>query len=241
MSIALTPIKKELLDLFFNTKTSAKVLRRKGLSPGSYQFYDIVRETRPIDFPVDQTEFALKIHEVKPDASLSPYYINLRNLPEELLDRIADVLAELRLKVRPDFCTGIPKTAVTMAQKYASVSKIPFVDLFEKTGTDTDRKIEVKSDAPAGGGRNIIIIDDVVSQARSKFEAIAAAQKAGYNVVGILVLVDREQGGAREMKRKGYTVYSVFKISSIMRYYLQSGKIKKDQYNKVVSYLKAGS
>lgn len=227
----------ELLDLFFATKTSAKVLRRDTNPDGTYKFYDTIRATRPIDFPVNKSEFALKIHEVKPDVPLSPVYVNLRNLPEELLDKIALVLSQVTLAEKPDLCTGIPKTAVVMAQKYSQVSGVPFIDLFDKLGTDTARKIEVKPDVANGDGKSLIIIDDVVSQARSKFEAIAAAEKAGYKVLGILVLVDREQGGAKQVEEKGYQVHSVFKISEIMQYYLNEGKINQDQYNQVISYV----
>lgn len=235
----LTQKQKKLLDLFFETKTSAKVLRRETLADGSYKFYDIIRNTRPVDFPITDSEFALKIHEVKPDAPLSSFYVNLRNLPEELLDKIAQVLAEVSLDQIPDLCTGIPKTAVVMAQKYSSISGIPFLDLFDKTGSGTDRRIEVKTDVSRGDGKTLIIIDDVVSQARSKFEAVKAAKGAGYTVAGILILVDRQQGGTEDLEKAGYKVYSAFKVTDIMNYYLESGKITKEQYNKVVEYIYA--
>lgn len=227
---------KKLLDLFFETKTSAKVLRREKLQDEKYRFYDIIRDTRPIDFPLNDSEFAIKIHEVNPNAPLSPYYINLRNLPEELLNIIAELLADVDIHDRADIVTGIPKTAIDMARKYCQITKIPFVDIFEKTGTDVNRKIQVKGDTPPGNGKKLVIVDDVVSQGRSKFEAIKAAEDAGYDACAILVLIDREQGGTKEMENSGYAVYSVFKISQIMNYYLGTGKITQEQYDNFLNY-----
>lgn len=235
----LSTSQKELLDLFFETKTQAKVLRRQTLEDGSFKFYDTIRDTRPIDFAINDEEFAIKIHEIKPNAPLTPIYVNLRNLPEELLDKVAKVLSEVKLDQTPDLCTGIPKTAVTMAQKYSKESNIPFIDLFDKVGSDTNRKILAKPDSAKGEGKSIIIIDDVVSQARSKIEAIAAAEEAGYKVLGVLILVDREQGGAKQLEEKGYKVNSAFRISEIMEYYLQTGKVTQKQYNDVIAYLQS--
>lgn len=233
----MTETQKKLLDLFFETKTSAKVLRRQTQPDGSYKFYDTIRDTRPIDFPVNDEEFAIKIHEIKPDAPLTPVYVNLRNLPENVLEMVSEVLKEIQLDEIPNLCTGIPKTAVVMAQKYSQKSGIAFIDLFNKTGSDTNRKIVVKDEAPKGEGKTLVIIDDVVSQARSKFEAIDAAENAGYKVLGIIVLVDREQGGAKQVEEKGYKVYSAFKLSEIMNYYLDKGSISNDQYQETLDYL----
>ncbi len=233
----LTNLQQELLDLLFETKTQAKVLRRKVKEDGSFEFYDLVRDTRPIDFPVNEEEFAIKIHQVQPDTPLSPIYVNLRNLPENVLGSIGKVMSEIEFEDQPDVCTGIPKTAIAMAEKFAGLTGIPFVDIYEKMGTDTNRTIETKEGAPKGEGKKLVIIDDVVSQAKSKYEAIKVAEDLGYKVVGILVLVDREQGGAKELGERGYKVYAPLTLTKVISYYLENGKITKEQYDQVLEYL----
>lgn len=232
----LSKSKEELADLLFNTKIQAKVLRRRTLEGGKYEFYDTVRDTSPIDFPINNEEFAIKIHEQIPDAPLSPIYVNLRNLPEELIDKIAQVLAEVPRNETPDVITGIPKTAVAMAQKFSEKTGIPYVDIFEKVGTDTNRKIQTLQDAPKGEGKTLLVIDDVISQGNSKFEAIKAAQDLGYKV-SVLVLVDREQGGSKELERRGVPTYAALKLSDILEYYVERGKITKDQQRDVLNYI----
>jgi len=39
--------------------------------------------------------FKLKLHEKNPDAPLSPIYIDLRNLPDEIYQTIAELMAEI--------------------------------------------------------------------------------------------------------------------------------------------------
>lgn len=232
----LTKPQQELADLLFNTKTQAKVLRRKTLENGKFEFYDTVRDTSPIDFPINDEEFAIKIHEQIPDAPLSPIYVNLRNLPAHLIERIAKVLAEVSMNEKPDLVTGIPKTAVEMARRYSLVTGIPYMDIFEKVGTDTKRKIQTLQDASKGEGKTLLVIDDVISQGNSKFEAIKAAQDLGYKV-SVLVLVDREQGGSEELEKRGVPTYAALRLPDVLDYYLEKDRISKNQQQKVLEYI----
>lgn len=230
-------LQKELVDSFLTTRTKAKVLRRKVRPEGGYEFYEFVRETSPIDFPINDEEFAIKVHEKNPNAPLSPIYVNMRNLPEELIQKIAKVLSEVQLEKKPNFCTGIPNTAVLFAKAYSRVSGIPFVDIYEKSGTNTSRKLIAKENAPSGKGKSILIIDDVISQGNSKFEALEVVEELGYKVSGVFVLIDRSQGGSRKLEKMKYKLYSVFTLPKILDYYLSENKISKDKYSKIISYL----
>lgn len=232
----MTENQKKLADLFLDTKTHAKVVRRKKEGDGSFSLYDTTRDTSPIDFPVNDEEFAIKAHEKDITAPLSPIYVNLRNLPDEMIDLIGRVLAEVVVDKKFAVCTGIPKTALAMAQAFAAHSGVEFIDIFDKVGTDTKREIKAKPDAAAGQGKHLVIIDDVISQGGSKVEAIKAAEDLGYQV-SILVLINREQGGSKQLEEQGYKVYSAFYISELLSYFLQKEKITDKQYRAVKNYL----
>ncbi len=227
---------KKLADLFIATKTKAKVLRRKKEKDGFY-FYEHIRETSPIDFPKNAEEFALKLHEKQPHAPLSPIYVNLRNLPNNLLSKICKTLSLIPLDEEIDFCTGIPNTAVRFAKLYSKITKIPFLDIYEKSGTNTNRKMVAKANAPKGNGEKILIIDDVISQGFSKFEAIKVAKDLGFRVSGIMVLIDRSQGGSAILKAKGFRFYSAFSLLSLVSYYAEKKAINKQRFNKIKDYL----
>jgi len=83
------------------------------------------------------------------------------------------------------------------------------------------------------------LIDDLVTQANTKLEAIKAAERLGYVVTDILVLVDREQGGAEQLAKSGYKLLAVFKLSQLLKYYLRTGKIDQVRFNQITSYLGA--
>ena len=49
-------------------------------------------------------------------------------------------------------------------------------------------------------GANVVIVDDVCTTGGSTLQAIEATRAAGMKVVGVLALVDREQGGAATIR-----------------------------------------
>lgn len=232
----LTKSQEELADLLLNTKIEAKVIRRKQKKDGSFYLEEGSRPTSPIDFAQDSGEFALKIHEAKIEASLSPVYVNLRNLPKEVLEKIAQVLAEVKLDTPQDFCTGVPKAALVIAQKFSQISQVPFLDVFEKIGQNTDRKIVIKEGIKPEPDTKLLVIDDVVAHGKSKLEALEAAKTAGF-YVNMLVLIDREQGGVNQVEKEGCKVYAAMKLTDILEYYLEKNMITKGQYQKSIEYL----
>ncbi|MFQ5736190.1 MAG: orotate phosphoribosyltransferase [Thermodesulfobacteriota bacterium] len=66
-------------------------------------------------------------------------------------------------------------------------------------------------------GANVVIIEDVLTTGNSAIQAVKRAREAGYNVVGVLALVDREEGGADNLlKECNCKVKSVFTKSDLM-------------------------
>lgn len=232
----LTKSQEELADLLLNSKIEAKVIRRKQKPDGTYYLEESSRSTSPIDFSKNLGEFALKIHEVKIDSPLSPIYVNLRNLPEEVLDKIGQVLAEVPLETPQDFCTGVPKAALVIAQKFAEKSGIPLLDVFEKIGQNTDRKIIIKTGIKPNPDTKLLVVDDVIAHGKTKLEALESAKAVGF-YVNMIVLIDREQGGMEQIEAEGCKVYAAMKLTDILDYYMEREMITKEQYQKSIAYL----
>ncbi|MBI2020786.1 hypothetical protein HYS94_05255 [Candidatus Daviesbacteria bacterium] len=237
----LTEPQKKLADLLWNTKIKAKVRRRKQLSDGSFVFYLVVRNTRPIDFRIDPGEFVFKHHEKNPAAPLSPMYINLRNLPQKLVDAIAKILASIKIEPTPAVLSGIPKAALPIAEAYSKITKIPQVEIFDKEDGEAKRSVIQNKNAPKGEGKKLLIIDDLITKGNSKIEAFKIAEKLGYKVIALLVLFDRQEGGVEELEKLGYKVYSAMQLKPTLKYYLDSGKINKNQYEQTMEYLSLSS
>jgi orotate phosphoribosyltransferase len=232
----LTSSQQQLADLLLNTKIEAKVIKRLKKDDGTYYLEESKRPTSPIDFAQSEEEFALKVHEVNINAPLSPVYVNLRNLPENVLQKIGEVLSEVKLDSPQDYCTGVPKAALVIAEKFSEVSKTPFLDVFDKVGANTERKIVIKEGMSPTPDTKLLVIDDVIAHGKSKLEALEAAKTVGF-YVNMLVLIDREQGGVQQVEKEGCRVYAAMKLTDILEYYFEKEMITKKQYENSIAYL----
>jgi orotate phosphoribosyltransferase len=78
-------------------------------------------------------------------------------------------------------------------------------------------------------GADVVIVDDVCTTGGSTINAIEATQAAGMNVIGVLCLVDREQGGRAniEAAAAGAPFHAVFTASDVRRAHLKINGIRK--------------
>jgi orotate phosphoribosyltransferase len=63
--------------------------------------------------------------------------------------------------------------------------------------------------------KNVVIVDDVCTTGKSTFEAIAAAEGEGMKVAAVISLVDREEGGSDELRKK-YNYHSIFTARELL-------------------------
>jgi orotate phosphoribosyltransferase len=54
----------------------------------------------------------------------------------------------------------------------------------------------------AGAVHDVVIVDDVCTTGKSTFEAIEAAEAEGMKVVAVISVVDREEGGSDDLRKK---------------------------------------
>ncbi len=75
-------------------------------------------------------------------------------------------------------------------------------------------------------GTQVVIVDDVCTTGGSTIAAIEAAREAGMKVVGVLCLVDREQGGrdAIEAVTGGMKFVGVFTATEVRAAHVEIGK-----------------
>ena len=85
-----------------------------------------------------------------------------------------------------------------------------FIVRKDAKGHGTERRIEGNL-AP---GSRVIVVDDVVTTAESTLQAIDAVSAAGHEVVAVLCLVDREEGGTSRLAR--WPFYPLFRRSDLL-------------------------
>ncbi len=65
-------------------------------------------------------------------------------------------------------------------------------------------------------GMTVVVTEDVVTSGRSAHRAIRAVEDAGGTVLGVLAVVDREEGGRELLEEKGYRLVSLFTASALL-------------------------
>lgn len=167
---------------------------------------------------------------------ISPFYLDLRVLvshPTVLRDAaraIAHVLAPLTF----DRIAAIPYAALPIGTAIALEMNRPMIyPRREKKDYGTGRAIEGEFNA----GETAVVIDDVITTGLSKIEAIEPLVEARLQVRDIVVLIDREQGGATELEARGFKVHSALKIRGMMQTLKEAGKVSEQDYNEVMRFL----
>jgi len=103
----------------------------------------------------------------------------------------ADAVGGLTLGADPIVCPIAALSHTTGAPLRA------FIVRKEAKGHGTTRQIEGDLEPSS----KVVVIDDVVTTGGSTLKAIEAAEAAGHEVVAVLCVVDREQGGAEALSK----------------------------------------
>ena len=75
------------------------------------------------------------------------------------------------------------------------------------------RSIEGPTDS-LGEGAPVAVVDDTCTTGSSLFHAIDAVEAAGYRVVKVLSILDRNEGGSAELARRGYSYHALMSADS---------------------------
>ncbi|MGK2963931.1 MAG: orotate phosphoribosyltransferase [Gemmatimonadaceae bacterium] len=117
----------------------------------------------------------------------------------------------------PDSVGGLTLGAdpVAYAISHTSVSASRLVRAFtvrkEAKAHGTGKRIE----GPFVTGDRVAVIEDVITTGKSTLDAIAAIERAGGHVVGVLAVVDRLEGGREALEQKGYRMVSLTTIAEL--------------------------
>ena len=106
-------------------------------------------------------------------------------------------------------------TAVSIAS-FEAKNPIPaFIIRKEPKGHGTGQWLEGTKNLETGA--NVVILEDVVTSGGSSLEAVKRAEESGLNVLMILTLVDRCEGGRENIEAAGYRLESLFEKVDIVK------------------------
>lgn len=168
----------------------------------------------------------------------SPIYIDLRLLVSDpqLLRKVAQAMADVAREIPFDRIAAIPYAGLPIGTALALEMERPLIyPRLEVKQHGTRRAIE----GVFNTGETVLLVDDLITRGDSKLEAIAPLEEAGLKVRDVLVLIDREQGGADDLARRGYRLHAILRLTEILNTLHDSGRITPAQYDEVLAYLKS--
>ena len=145
----------------------------------------------------------------------SPFYIDLRVVIcyPDVLRRIGVLMAAEVSRCAGDRIAGIPYAGLPLAVSASLAGNLPLIyPRKEEKSYGTKRRIEGIYEA----GDRVVLIDDIITDGASKFEAIEVLEEAGLMVKDLVILIDREQGGRELLASKGYTLHSILTITQCL-------------------------
>lgn len=100
-----------------------------------------------------------------------------------------------RLNVRKIGGLSLGADPIAEAVAYTSFIKKHPIDAFVVRKKSKEHGLQLKIEGDIEKGDNVVIVDDVVTTGGSTVEAITKAREFGLNIVKVIVLVDRQEGG----------------------------------------------
>jgi uridine monophosphate synthetase len=175
-------------------------------------------------------EFKLK------SGNMSPIYVDLRRMVADagVLRMAARAYERLLTPLTFDRLAAIPYAGLPIGTAVALEMNRPLIyPRREVKSYGTGRAIEGVFKV----GETVAIIDDVITTGESKVETLAPLAAAGLHVRDIVVLIDREQGGAAELAAHGLQLHSVLNITTMLDILARRGRVSPDDAARVRTYL----
>jgi uridine monophosphate synthetase len=167
----------------------------------------------------------------------SPIYVDLRLLVSHppVLREVARAMAEMAHRLAFDRIAAIPYAGLPIGVALALELDQPLIyPRREVKEHGTRRAIEGAFEP----GETVLLVDDLITRGDSKLEAIAPLEAAGLTVRDVLVLIDREQGGAEDLAQHSYRLHALLRLTEVLDVLRKSAHITPAQHAKVLRYLK---
>lgn len=150
----------------------------------------------------------------------SNYYIDLRKLTldPEGVSIISKLLLERARELGAEAVGGPTLGADPICGALALLSKLEgkplqtFIVRKEAKAHGTEKLVE----GPLLSGKRVVVIDDVATTGNSLLKSIRAVRELGCEVVGALVVVDREEGASELLAKEGVRLESLVKVSELL-------------------------
>ena len=126
---------------------------------------------------------------------------------------------------QPDSVGGLTLGAdpISYAISYASTNTPACIRAFSVRKSPKDHGTAKLIEGPFRAGDNVVIIEDVITTGASALKAAETIRHEGGQILGILALVDREEGGREAILQHGLHVRCIITSSAVLAHLDQIG------------------
>ena len=157
---------------------------------------------------------------------MSNYYFNCKAVtlnPEGMClvgNIIFDMIEKLDIKAIGGLTLGADPISYAVA--YTSYLKDKPIEAFIVRKTAKAHGTMQWIEGNVKKGDRVVIVDDVITTGKSTIEAINKAEDEGLDIVKIICLVDRQEGGRENIEEAGYKVDAVILRDEVMALYTKN-------------------
>jgi orotidine 5'-phosphate decarboxylase subfamily 1/orotate phosphoribosyltransferase len=169
----------------------------------------------------------------------SPYYIDLRVIPSfpQEFQKLTDLFTQW-LAGHPDIIfdriAGVPTAGISFATALCNRLSVPLLYIRSKPKKYGRQK---RVEGIFEPGDHVLVIDDLITDGGSKVEAVQALRDAELQVTDVLVVVDREQGGAKQLKNAKLALHALTPISQLIESLATQKRLSKPEAERILAYI----
>lgn len=106
---------------------------------------------------------------------------------------------------------------VAYAIAHASTASPPSIDAFSVRKTVKEHGARRRIEGNFEAGQPVVVIEDVITSGGSALQAVESIRAEGGVVLGVLAVVDREQGGKQAIESSGIQVVALTTTTILLR------------------------
>jgi orotate phosphoribosyltransferase len=154
---------------------------------------------------------------------MTNYYFNCKAVtlyPEGMCligNLIFDLIKDMNIKGIGGLTLGADPIAYAVA--YASFLKGTPIEAFVVRKTPKSHGTMQWIEGNIKKGDRVVIIDDVITTGKSTIEAITRSKEEGLEIVKVIALIDRQEGGREAIEALGYMLDSIITKDEVMERY----------------------
>ena len=172
----------------------------------------------------------------------SPYYVDLRVVPSfpGQCKVVIEAYAEVVQSIGIENCVlvGVPTAGIAFAAMLgAKINKPMAFVRKEKREHGTGKQVE----GIIQDGQEVILVDDLITTGKSNLKALEFLRSDGYSPKHIIVLVDRMQGGKKNVEAQDAVLHAGVDIIDLAQSLASQGMISQEQLKTVKEYVEAGT